>query len=245
MTSSNSDKTSKKLIPARNSNQLTTLVLVLPILIIYDVGVLFTDVMNGADFFTQTLLRWTGVKGFIGIQAGLLVIWIGLAIYFRQKQVLNRRLFLPVLAESSIYALTMGTFIVFIMVDLLQLQPHLSVAQQLGNTRLFDRIILSLGAGFHEELVFRLFLQSAIIQVGDRMLNLRKWIAILFGFVGSAFLFSLAHHVGPLGEPLNLGVFVYRLIAGIFFGILYQFRSFPVAVYTHALYDIYILVLRG
>ena len=34
------------------------------------------------------------------------------------------------------------------------------------------------------------------------------------------------------------------VIAGVFFGALFQFRGFAIAVYTHALYDIYVLVLR-
>jgi len=39
-------------------------------------------------------------------------------------------------------------------------------------------------------------------------------------------------------------VFVFRVLAGCFFGMVYWFRGFAVAVYTHALYDIYVLLLR-
>jgi membrane protease YdiL (CAAX protease family) len=68
-------------------------------------------------------------------------------------------------------------------------------------------------------------------------------VAIVLAFAISSILFSLAHHVGPMGEPLRLGVFVFRVMAGLFFGALYKFRSFPIAVYTHALYDIYVLII--
>jgi hypothetical protein len=60
----------------------------------------------------------------------------------------------------------------------------------------------------------------------------------------SSALFSAAHHVGPLGDPLRLGVFTYRMLAGIVFGLIFWFRGFAVAVYTHALYDMYVMLLR-
>jgi hypothetical protein len=47
------------------------------------------------------------------------------------------------------------------------------------------------------------------------------------------------------GEPWKLGVFVYRFLCGLFFATLFQTRGFAVAVYTHALYDIYVLLVHG
>jgi len=34
------------------------------------------------------------------------------------------------------------------------------------------------------------------------------------------------------------------LLAGVVFGVLYKVRGFAVAVYTHAFYDIFVLVIR-
>jgi hypothetical protein len=41
-----------------------------------------------------------------------------------------------------------------------------------------------------------------------------------------------------------VGLFTFRLLAGVFFGLLFWFRGFAVAVYTHALYDVYVLLVR-
>jgi len=60
----------------------------------------------------------------------------------------------------------------------------------------------------------------------------------------SSFLFSAAHHIPPYGDPLAVGVFTFRFLAGVFFGLLFWFRGFAVAAYPHALYDIYVLILR-
>src|SRR5205814_1065638 len=72
--------------------------------------------------------------------------------YLRKKRSLGRIAPLPMLLESGIYALTLGSFIVFIMRRLLGIEPTLAVGGQDAGTG----IILSCGAGLYEELVFRL-----------------------------------------------------------------------------------------
>ena len=229
--------------PQVRGNLLTSIVLVFPLLILYELGVLFTDVMNGADLITQSLLRLVGVKGFVVVQLSLLVVLLGLVLYLRRRQKFELKIFIPVLLESGIWALTMGTLIIFVMVDLLHIDPRLA-AGGIARSGFFDRLVLSVGAGVHEELVFRLILLGGLAAAGERLLKLRPFVAIALAFLISSALFSAAHHLGPLGEPLRLGVFVYRMIAGIIFGALFQFRGFAIAVYTHALYDIYVLLLH-
>ena len=228
----------------RRPDVLTSLVLVLPLLIFYETGVLFSDVMNGADVFTGALIRWIGLRGFIYAQLGLVVAGLGLAAYLRHKKRFDVRHFLPVLAESCLYAITMGTLIVFVMVDLLGIDPRLATGA-VAKLGVFDRLVLSVGAGVHEELIFRLGLYGGLSVLFIRGLKLRTWVAIGAALAISSALFALAHHIGPLGEPLRLGVFTYRALAGLFFAALYQFRSFAIAVYTHAIYDIYVLLISS
>jgi hypothetical protein len=64
--------------------------------------------------------------------------------------------------------------------------------------------------------------------------------AILLG----ALLFSAFHYVGPFGDPLELGSFTFRMVAGLLLNGLYLARGFGIAAWTHALYDVF-LVLRG
>lgn len=231
-----------KAVASRRGNHLTDLLLVLPLLLFYEVGVLFADVMNGADFLTGALLRLVGLKGFLGVQAGILLVSIALALHLRRSQKFEMRNFIPVLLESGVYALTMGTLILFVMTDLLGIDPRLA-ASAVQRTGLFDKLVLSVGAGVYEELVFRLLLLGGLLWVGDRLLRLRRWVSIVLAFAISSVLFSLAHHLGPMGEPFRIGVFTYRVMAGLFFGSLFRFRGFPIAVWTHALYDIYVMVL--
>lgn len=228
--------------PSRQPNLLSDLLLVFPLLLFYSLGVLFSDVMNGADFITQHLLHLLGLRGYLAVQGALVLAFVVALLILRRGQRFDVRTFVPVLLESGIYALTMGTLIIFIM-DFIGIDPRLAAGTPDRPAGLLNSLVMAAGAGVHEELVFRLILLNALLAVGDRVLSLRPWLALVLAFALSALLFSAAHHVGPLGEPLRLGVFVYRAMAGLFFAALYRFRSFAIAVYTHTLYDIYVLVV--
>jgi hypothetical protein len=241
-------KSTKSPAPAggrfERANLLTSLVFVLPLLVFYEIGVLSSDRLNGADLITTTLLRLVGMKTFIWIQLGLIAVVIGIALYLRQKQRFSLGQILPVLLESGIYALTMGTLIIFVMVDVLGIDPRLAASGALKSAGVFDKLVISVGAGVHEELVFRLLMMGGLFWLLQRLkLIERGWLALLVALLISSTLFSAAHHIGALGDPLKLGVFTYRVIAGAIFGLLYHYRSFAIAVYTHTLYDIYVLLI--
>jgi hypothetical protein len=235
-------QTSKRRL-RRGANLLTSVVLVLPLLVFYEVGVLFTARMNGADLITQWLLSIAGKDGFLLIQLGLVLAMVGLALYLKQKQQFDVQLFVPVLLESAIYALTMGTLIIFVMVDLLGIEPSLAAGGALARASVFERLVMAVGAGVHEELVFRLILMGGLLLLLERTFELRPWAAVTIAVVVSSLLFSAAHHIGPFGEPLRLAPLVYRSLAGVFFALLFRYRSFAIAVYTHALYDVYVMLL--
>ena len=58
-----------------------------------------------------------------------------------------------------------------------------------------------------------------------------------------AIMFSGVHYVGALGDPFQLPSFVFRLLLGVALTVIYLTRGFAAAVWAHALYDLWILVL--
>jgi hypothetical protein len=236
----------------RRTNLLTSLMLVFPLLLVYQVGVLaIPEVYNGADLITSQLIRLLhGQLGYYILVNALLGVGFLIALgVLRRKNEFHARMFVPTVIESALYAVTMGALIVFVMTRLLHIDPGLHIAPPVAaagphEVGLFGRIILSFGAGVHEELVFRLLMIPGLIALGEKLLAFRRWLAIGFAFVVSALLFSAAHHVVG-GEPWRVGVFVYRVLCGLVFASLFQWRGFAVAVYTHALYDIFVLTLHG
>jgi hypothetical protein len=103
------------------------------------------------------------------------------------------------------------------------------------------QMITYLGAGIYEEALFRLGLFSAVVGV-LRLIDLPRGLAVALAAAGSAVLFSAAHHVGPYGQDYSNYLFVFRLAAGLYFALLYQFRGFGVAVGTHACYNVMVSI---
>jgi membrane protease YdiL (CAAX protease family) len=237
-----------KLRAATSRNLLTSLVLVLPLLIVYHLGVLWTlrssHMLNGADFVT-VFLRGTlglGDRGYLAFFAIVLALFVVTLVALKKRQPFNPRVFVPVLLESTIYALSMGSLIVLVMTKVLGISPQLAAGlHQMG---IGTRFVMSLGAGVYEETVFRLALLGGLAALGEKTLHWKRWFAVVVAFAISSIAFSAVHHIPPYGDPFALGVFTFRVLAGVCFGLLFWFRGFAVAVYTHALYDVYVLLFR-
>ena len=221
----------------------TSLLLVFPLFLAYEVGVMFSPTVNGVDFVTRWVFAAVGYdrERFLLVHLVLALGFLGLLLHLRRSRSFSLRVFPSVVLEAALYALTMGTVIALLM------ERVLGLGLDPGNLALGHRaqaVVLSLGAGVHEELVFRLGLMggasAALVLAG-----VKRSVAVAIALVASAALFSAAHHAGPLGEPFERGVFVYRALAGIVFGLIFYFRSLAHAAYAHFLYDLYVLLLRG
>ncbi|HEY8665867.1 MAG TPA: CPBP family intramembrane glutamic endopeptidase [Tepidisphaeraceae bacterium] len=98
-------------------------------------------------------------------------------------------------------------------------------------------LVMALGAGIYEELVFRLiaftFLNLLLLDV----LKLRKWLGYLLIVLISGLLFGAYHYLG-LGEVFDGRKFAFRVLAGIYFGTIFLFRGFGITAGTHTAYDI-------
>jgi len=89
---------------------------------------------------------------------------------------------------------------------------------------------------------FGLLLYSALLIV-LRWLHISMLFAVALAALASSALFSAAHHVGPYGESFDNYVFVFRMLAGLYFALLYQLRGFGIAVGAHACYDVVVGVV--
>ena len=236
-------------------NLLTSLILVFPLFLIYQIGVLFTlPLLNGADFLTVLLFRKVGLTttAYLGYTALVTVLFAVAVGMLRRRQRFDPGVIVPVFIESAIYALTMGSLIVLVMTKVFGISPQLAVGNggggggggMIASQGLLTRAVMSIGAGVYEETVFRLLLLGGIAWLLDRGLGLTRWLAVGVAFVVSSLLFSAMHHIPPYGDPLHIGVFTFRFLAGMCFAALFWFRGFAVAVYAHALYDLYVLLVR-
>jgi membrane protease YdiL (CAAX protease family) len=235
-------------------NLLTSLILVFPLFLIYQIGVLFTlPLLNGADFLTVLLFRKLGLTttAYLAYTAAVTVLFAIAVGMLRRRQRFDYGVIVPVFIESAIYALTMGSLIVLVMTKVFGISPQLAVGSgggggggMIASQGIVTRAVMSIGAGVYEETVFRLLLLGGVAWALERGLGLARWVAVGVAFVVSSLLFSAMHHIPPYGDPLHLGVFTFRFLAGLCFAALFWFRGFAVAVYAHALYDLYVLLVR-
>ncbi len=103
-------------------------------------------------------------------------------------------------------------------------------------------VVLSLGAGIYEELVFRLVgLTILYILLIDVLRMPKKWGYLAIVLITSL-LFAQYHYWG--GEPFSWQSFAFRTVAGAYFAILFLTRGFGVTAFSHSAYDIFIICLR-
>ena len=97
----------------------------------------------------------------------------------------------------------------------------------------FDRLLVSLSAGLYEELLFRMVGIAVLHAIFVDVLRLRNTTGTALAILGTALAFAWYHD--PIASPA-LGVFAF--LAGLELGLLFVWRGFAVAVWTHVLYDI-------
>ncbi|MCP4229055.1 MAG: CPBP family intramembrane metalloprotease [bacterium] len=223
---------------------------VLPLVALYEILLLFYNqsmvfgIRNGADFIIKKILFSFG--GVPGIVLGfLLLLILGVAIYYERKkygQPIKLKYFGFMLLESIFYAAIFGLVIGTVTSVVL---PGINVVLGSGITKVGPglRLTLSLGAGIYEELLFRVILVS--IFYGILYLIFKKWPSwtkYVVAALVSAFIFSVFHYIGPYGDSFSIYSFFFRFFSGLALNALYIYRGYGIAVWTHALYDIFITV---
>jgi hypothetical protein len=202
-----------------------SLVLIAPVLFAYEIGVLFVGRVNGADVVTRAIYSALGRTSYLLVYAAIAVgflLWIR---HTRRWGTLRAEVAAPVVLEAAIYALTLGAVLTLVVHRLLGL--HIGAGD----------VVSALGAGVHEELVFRLGLfagGAALLARTGMTERPRVVIALVLSSLG----FAAAHHLGMHGEPWSVHAFAFRTFAGIAFGSIFWFRSLAHVVYAHVLYDL-------
>ena len=138
------------------------------------------------------------------------------------------------LAEAFTYSLVLGG----VLQSILRLSGL--AAGGLGNGAL-QNFALSLGEGLFEEIIFRVLLINLLFLLFNYIFKNKVTTAVI-SVLAASFLFSLSHYIGSMADSWELYSFMFRWIAGMIFTVLYFIRGFAITAYTHALYDIWVLV---
>ncbi|WP_437675122.1 CPBP family glutamic-type intramembrane protease [Sorangium sp. So ce131] len=227
--------------PTAKSDALTDLALTMPIFILYHLGVAFLPIRNAADPVTAELraLAKQSLPLYAGLTFAVGAVFVLVLSLLGRGHALQTRRFALLATEGALYAILMrfaGAYVV----------GSLRLGPPAASNDIFTGVVMSLGAGFYEEIAFRAGLYG-LGALGIKVLFGRglQGIVLMAGWaIAAAAVFSGWHYVGSMGDPWNAPSFVFRLVCGLVLTGIYVFRGFAPAVWTHALYDVWVLVLR-
>src|SRR5919198_1730140 len=233
-----------------------SLLFALPLLVFYQTLALLLahgprTVRNGADVILQSL--FVAVAGTWGpLLFMVCLIGAGLWLVARDMHAHGSRLssgvFAAMLGESVLLALLFGLVVSGLTSGVLGMLQTLAMRGEVGAARQLDwwtRLMVSLGAGIYEELLFRVLLVGLLAAGLRALLGWRPLPAGVAATLPGAAIFSAFHYIGPYGDRLQLYSFLFRMIAGLFFSALYLTRGFGITAWTHALYDVLLLLGPG
>ena len=213
----------------------------LPLLVIYEILIVLSQsrywgIRNAADVWIRTFLMAFDLQAqhltfvLIGISLALIPIAKSRARGIKLKA----NYFALMFAECLAFSMVLGV----VLQSILRLGGLSSGGPGSG---LMQNLALSVGAGLFEEIIFRVILLNLLFLILSPLLKKKVGAAVVSVLLAS-FLFSLSHYVGTMADTWQLYSFMFRWAAGLLFTVLYFVRGFAITAYTHALYDIWVLV---
>lgn len=225
-------------------NLLYSFLISLPLFLAYELLILISQpessqiVRISVDSWFKSVFSLFGVNT-VSITL-LIVALFGMFILYKERERLRelRFKYFPVMiGESAIYAVLVTFVATFFVSAVFAISANDPISSLTG----LQKFALSLGAGLYEELFFRVILVSVLVLVFQKVFNNKNWAAITAAIILSAFLFSMVHYVGSMGDPFTLSSFTYRFVFGLILNGIYVWRGFGIAAWTHALYDLMVL----
>ena len=224
-----------------------SLLFALPLLLSYEVlawalgGGGQRGIRNGADVLLKSLFLGLGGKHGLTIFT-LVLLGTGAFLVIQDLRRSGRpllRVFGGMMLESVAYALMLGG-VAGLLTNILLTGRLAILSGQLAQFDLSTQLMVSLGAGIYEELLFRVLIVTGLMALARRVFGWAKVPSGIFAAVLGALVFSGFHYVGPYGDPFQVGSFTFRAVAGLLFSGLYIVRGFGVTAWSHALYDVFL-----
>lgn len=221
----------------------------LPLFLAYEILILLVNggsraqIRVGADIWIKQAMSVLGAPGIFSV--GILVLLIGTAVFYaeRKKQLpIHGRYFLAMIGESLFYAVIVALVVSYIVGLVFAADTGIFPARAMQSSPIgkVEMLVLSIGAGLYEELVFRVLLVGGLFW-GIQHFVSDKITAYIVAAVVGALAFSAVHYIGTLGDSFELSSFIFRFLFGLALNGLFLVRGFGIAAWTHALYDVLVV----
>lgn len=220
---------------------LQCLVFLLPMILAYEFGMILMHGRLPQDEWptlaAQQMLKWFfslfGASGFYFPGAALVAVLLCWHIASRHPWRISISPLAGMAGESILLAIPL--LMLNRWLPVLRSLGHLAGADRAGGT---DNLLLSVGAGLYEELLFRLIIISLVMLLLKDIVRVREVWGVAAAVVISSLLFA-AHHYQPIGaDEWRLPEFVFRTAAGAYLAAVFVVRGFGLAVGCHVIYDV-------
>lgn len=240
---------------------LASLLFVIPLLVIYELGVLFLEgpqaaaIRNGADTWMRGGLLQVGLDRPWALPVLIVTILIGWQLVARFPWRTSIETLIGMGAESllgAILLLVLGQVLSLVLRHARWGQETLASASLTPTATAVGYI----GAGIYEEVLFRLLLLPAVYLL-LRMLLLSRRLAAVLAILTTSTVFALAHYLEPtlasiadipsafngaaqtvIHSPQEWFGFGFRWLAGLIFAAMFVLRGFGITVGCHVIYDL-------
>jgi len=220
---------------------LQCLVFLLPMVLAYEIGMAVSHPNVPIDqrpgLAAEQLLRWFfslfGATGVYLPGFALIVVLLVWHIAGRHPWKVAGQPLLGMAGESVLLAIP---FLLFN--KLINESPPLQGAAGVYQDSAFDNLLLSIGAGIYEELVFRLIVISLLMLLLIDIGHMKEVTGVALAVILSSLMFA-AHHYPPIGaDEWSTGRFAFYAASGAYLAAVFVVRGFGLAVGCHAFYDI-------
>jgi len=222
---------------------LQSLYFLLPLLVIYEVGAVVYLAKSGTQLTASRLLgqffAFFGVTGVHLPAFAIVAILLGWHISRKKDPwTPEPKLYAFMFLESAVLSIPL-----FVLMSVLFRhtpaaaagQGLLAAVSEMNWQDWRKAMVVALGAGLYEELVFRLIAIVLISMVAEDLLALPKEICMGLA-VGLSSLGFAVVHFGP-SNPFQTTHFIFYFVTGVYFAAIYLSRGFGIVVAVHALYD--------
>ena len=222
---------------------LVCLLFMLPLLLWYEVSMdLYPEaIRSGIDRLVQTLLWPLGDAGL----AVLPLATLGAMLYLHHKRQDVFCIEPKTIALMAIESVALAG-ILFLTCDALMLylsdqqpRPLAGLATVFTDSTQYGRVLTCVGAGIHEELLFRLLMFAPLMLWIRKISNSDKF-ALLAAAIIVSLVFAIAHCdvLNPEGTPFRPSTFLFRFLASVFLCCLFRFRGIGIAIGVHVVFNI-------
>ena len=248
----------------RAKTPLASLVFMLPLILFYEISVSLLGIQKvqrmlemdrpisdiKARMMLFDLFQWLGISAYY--LPGLVVIAVLFFWHVARRDPWKIELQLYLFMWLEAIAMALPLFVLgWMMSRHLPMAAPLVVNEEGG----VASIVLSIGAGIYEELLFRLMILTLLHMLFIDLLKLAAGAGMTLAVAISAIAFALYHFSWDQisGQLLGIGpqpasaamwnlIFFYT-VAGVYFSSVFLLRGFGIVAWTHALYDVFVFVL--